>query len=909
MEEEILSSINEEEILTQSSKGYSSLITEFNRNGETVRVTKTDARNFIQPLLTDNLYKKYFRTSRGTFWPIFNRIFCCQSVLSAEAFQQKAVNSMYKDYAFFVQEYHEATNPQEKTELQEEWEEYFRTWKESEIKVFDKSGSRQHVQALTIMFLFYLQMVALILVGDVNYPEGWENTVSWLKQVFLPDIRIDLSIADSAALYVAFYLLVIVVHLLVYIIEKTKYIFFYSENVHLLLYISLSLIGIFSLLSLVLFFLNNEYWKLIIYYCLRDVIIPYEQERGEELYVILDNFFDRATKLLGVLSFNLITPLASVILNLVLNEENLVFKSIFSSIGFIILTSILYYYWKIGQEEKTNYSEIDVNRTKDVYRTNFQAYDKRFKWLLILLFIERILLTIVNRVFTNDTDLTGGWISLGILFSSLIFLYYYLPYKTKELNQIDILTRLSNIMVLSIGIVFTEDDSFSEDLVNIILFSISEKQFSLLKTFSYGELQKFRAKRRWKSVKTFSGAKKLLANRKKSGISEYEWSILSADQKVLFLCLDTDSNEMNGDNVETSEEVQLTFSSIHTTECFNTILSGKLFSSLKITSVELNSTGLTENAFSYILESNLFGRLNWLTSLEITNTKLSPTSNKNLFLSLLKGGLRLQKLVFFRCFTSSHNFYMFGEYLSQNTELQYLRIDDLSNFSPDSCKIILQSLNTKNLRELYLNINGFDDSHISLITDILGGVHVLEDLLLKLTTISKEEIISFHEFLSKLKLKQELCFSTKRELTIFDINEFSNTMAKNKNIFFSHLEEKIYQLLGVDRDYELLDKETWFEFSEIGVCDFSKYSYTAAKEGMNSIVSLALSLLNFEEKKLLSKNICSERYSRKDVSMKALIHTYATNRKKETLDAMYEVFGVEVFSKEELNEEGKDISI
>eukprot|EP00924_Labyrinthula_sp_SR-Ha-C_P007260 snap_masked-scaffold_8-processed-gene-13.42-mRNA-1 protein AED:1.00 eAED:1.00 QI:0/0/0/0/1/1/4/0/908 len=880
---ETLARRSEEETQTETDGDSSLLEIDYASDGESIYVSKKEARKFMKPLLAEDLYKKYFYEFRITFCTWLNRLFCCQTIPGLKNFQAKGREALYEDYMTFIEEYKSATTEQEKIEVEEFWKENFRNWNEPDIEKLGESDSRQHVQALLLIFLFYLQQVALILVGDVKYPEEWEKAVIWLKQIFLPNI---LYITDQTIKEVR---------------QNRK-----SKNL-----------------------LNfGKFFQFISYY-LNNIIIPLGKERGDSTYKTFYSFFDRATRLLGILSFNLITPLASIILSLLLDNKNLVFKIIFSASGFILLVSVLYYYWKIGQEVKFLGIIENPRVFGEVYRKNFQPYHEDFTWVLILTLVEKIILAIINRVFTNEDELIGGWISLGILSLSFFFLYYFLPYNTKQLNQIDILTRFSNIIVLSIGIVFTKENSFSENLANILLFTISgitlfywifafrETIFSpqdclkyfplfICIQFFHGGINKFLAKKRWKNIKTLDEAKKLLQNRKKKGISKGEWSVLSADQKVLFLCTDFEDYHMEGHDVETTEGVDLNVSKVFSSNHFDTILAGKLCSSIKVTGLKLDSRAFTEDSFSYILESNLLGRLRWLTALDIHDIDLSPNSNKLLFLSLLKGGFRIQELWFQYCFTSSEYFELLGEYLLIKTDLQSFSIFGSFDGSSESCNIILQSLSPEKLNYLELNTNGLDDTQIPLLSSILERASNLKTLYIKYEFSSEDTLRSFYEIFSKAKNSKELDITVETigPQSIFVINE-ELYMMSNKNIKVWNIESKIREIFPEMKNLVYFDKKKLFSLSENRITDFSKLTYKVTRKGINSIVSYALSLLDLKEKEKLKQNMVLDRHG---ISIIELVHRYGSNRKKETLEAMYEIFGVEVYFREELieQEEGEE---
>eukprot|EP00924_Labyrinthula_sp_SR-Ha-C_P007216 snap_masked-scaffold_8-processed-gene-12.34-mRNA-1 protein AED:1.00 eAED:1.00 QI:0/0/0/0/1/1/4/0/751 len=686
-------------------------------------------------------------------------------------------------------------------------------------------------------------------------------------------------------------------------------------------YRKISRVRVFTLISLVLF----------ISYYLINIIIPLGEKCGDDEFDTLNSFFDRATRLLGILSFNLITPLASIILSLLLDNKNLVFKIIFSASGLILLVSVLYYYWKIGQEVSFLDSEAGPQNIAEVYGKNFQAYNKDFRWVLLLTFVEKIILAIINRVFTSEDELIGGWISLAILSLSFFFLYYFLPYNTKQLNQIDILTRFSNIIILSIGIIFTKENSFSENLANIFLFTISGITlfywiFTFRKTifspqdclkyfplficihFLYGGINKFLAKKTWKNIKTLDEANKFLQNRKKKGISKYEWSALSADQKILFLYTYFDVNQIQEHDVETTEDVELNVAEMFSSNHFDTILAGKLCSSVKVTSLKLEAVVFTENCFSYILESNLLGRLRWLTGLYIYDIDLSQDSNKFLFLSLLKGGFRIQKLKFTSCFTSSEYFELLGEYLLTKTDLQSFSIVGSFDGSSESCNIILQSLNPEKLNDLRLDTSTLDDSQIPLLSNFLQRASNLIHLHVKYEFSSEETLIYFYEIFSKAKNSENLdiVVHTIGPQSIFVVNEELYMMSIN-NIHVSNIDSKIKEIIPEIIPetvlFNLVEKKTWFSIPENEIIDFSRLTYKAARKGINSIVSYALSLLDLEEKEKLKQNIVLEK---NENSIIELVHRYGLNRKKETIEAMYEIFGVEVYFRDEQIEQEEE---
>eukprot|EP00924_Labyrinthula_sp_SR-Ha-C_P007293 snap_masked-scaffold_8-processed-gene-14.29-mRNA-1 protein AED:1.00 eAED:1.00 QI:0/0/0/0/1/1/4/0/353 len=350
----------EDEKISQNLEDDSSdIISIYVGEAETVHISQTEAENFFRTLFVEDLYTKYFVKTKYSSWNALNRVFCCQSISALEAIQKDRKDVLLQTYARFVQESNRATSQQEKTEIRQKYGDIFLNFENSYDKKDDESGNRQHVQALLLLFLFYLQQVALILIGDVQYPEDWENTVIWLKKMFLPDIRINLSVSDSAALHAAFYSLVIVVHLSIYITFRTVMI----ASIH---YYS----G-----------LKTKQITMGIGKFLQYKVFPSGIHRGENKDEIAENFTKNATKFFAFLSLNLITPLGSIILNLFLEENEIVFKIIFSSIGILILIMMFLFYWRLSQGDKNLWELGQSFRVINLFEAAFESYRKGYKWL------------------------------------------------------------------------------------------------------------------------------------------------------------------------------------------------------------------------------------------------------------------------------------------------------------------------------------------------------------------------------------------------------------------------------------------------------------------------------------------------------------------------------------------------
>eukprot|EP00924_Labyrinthula_sp_SR-Ha-C_P007291 snap_masked-scaffold_8-processed-gene-14.30-mRNA-1 protein AED:1.00 eAED:1.00 QI:0/0/0/0/1/1/2/0/533 len=481
------------------------------------------------------------------------------------------------------------------------------------------------------------------------------------------------------------------------------------------------------------------------------------------------------------------------------------------------------------------------------------------------------------------------------------------------MNQIDILTQ----------------DSFSENLANIFLFTISGitlfywifafrktifspqdclKYFPLfvcIRSF-YSGGKDFLAGQRWKNIKTAKQVKQLIDSRKGKGLYQNEWSILTIDQRFFSLFVERDSDTIEVTDLENGEEIKLEFSNISEHEQFNIFLRDGLCSSIKLTELFLDTPALSDECFSFILESNLFSRLKLLKSLNISKMSLSSISAQNLFSALLETGTQIEKLELGATFSPEENFDILYEYLEQNSELKtFIFVGDY-DFKPESISPLLDSICTENLGFLSLQTYGLNDTNFSSMIDLVRKAKVLYHLDFDNKQVSIEKMIPFYDMLSEIeildKLEVVLVFPFDRSFDFpkdFGFNEAANTISKNKNIkilesdFFSGIISSGY----IVKDF--LDKRRCFLQSEEEILDFSEFVYEAAQKGLNGAVTLALSLLTLEEKEELKKNIFSEVNEVGQLSMKELIHRHGQNRKEETLDALFDIFGDEVYVWEE----------
>eukprot|EP00924_Labyrinthula_sp_SR-Ha-C_P000781 snap_masked-scaffold_7-processed-gene-3.49-mRNA-1 protein AED:1.00 eAED:1.00 QI:0/0/0/0/1/1/3/0/343 len=295
-----------------------------------------------------------------------------------------------------------------------------------------KSAVIENTYVVFLMFVFYLQQVALIVVDGVKYPQQWEKAAAWLKDIFLPNINFDFTIEDSIAVTSAIFLIPVFIHFFVIIVSKEANLLrdneanetpriFFSKIVYLLA-------GVFGTISLVLYLVQSDFWKvfavLFCYMLLSDLLqrvrnlykekifIPEKLLKGALLSNAREEYYYVEQQVYIILSLGSLTPVVAITINILVESISITIYLLFFYI--MVYRSSLHF-----EDELMNYVGIQGDDPPiEAFQTSLETYRDGFKWMQILFLAEKMALTVSNNVFKtkeNEVDITGGIISFGII--------------------------------------------------------------------------------------------------------------------------------------------------------------------------------------------------------------------------------------------------------------------------------------------------------------------------------------------------------------------------------------------------------------------------------------------------------------------------------------------------------------
>eukprot|EP00924_Labyrinthula_sp_SR-Ha-C_P003546 snap_masked-scaffold_53-processed-gene-0.24-mRNA-1 protein AED:1.00 eAED:1.00 QI:0/0/0/0/1/1/2/0/849 len=799
-----------------------------------------------------------------------------------------------------------------------------------------KTAAMDFLQVLVMMFVFYLQQVSLIILNGINYPQQWLNSVSWLRNVLVPEINFNLGLQDGVAVFTAVFLFPIFIHLLIFVAcesaklrENTteanpKPRIFYSYKT---IFFSL----IFLITAVPLSILDVEYWKLCLrfrHYYKENIWIAEKVANGSFPRFARYSFWNFEIQVYSVLSASSLTPVVSITTNLITDNDNLVITAVFSVVGFsIVLFLIIFYFivFKSLRKGEKNLKYIGlVGKYPPVsgFYKNLEGYQEQFKWLQILFLAEKIALTTSSKVFNVEEDginLNGGLSSLAIILFVYFILYVRLPYVNQELNQIDIFTRLSNVILLSTALLFTRHKMFSEDLANIIMFSVStitllywiyvfrEIVFSFQAWLDYFPLfvlfralkkkkRTFEIKRMWQNVNTVEKATVILEKRAEKNVFRDEWEEFDGDKKLLVLCAERNEAFIDSQNLEEAQDIKFILRYLESEVFFETVLRTGFSKKLKIVELNLGFGGITSKGMSYILESNLFEKLPYLNYFEFSGSSISPLAAKNLFQAMLEGNCKAKRIHFSENNFSGKNFDVLCDYLSQNMSLEYFCLQFSPNIEPEANNLLLESLCLKNFITFEFTEVGLTGKNLTSLIKLLENAPRLERFHVSRNKLDKDCLISLYEVFSKLRVNGKLDISVynqqgwdEDEQNLFHLNEASTTLARNKKLEFSYLSlnSDMGKYKAVNKSTK---KENCFVFVDGEAVGFSEFAYDCAKDGVTGFITAALSFLSLEEKAQLKKNFPQGSSAKEAVSLRQLVEEKGRYRVSETLNALDLIF-------------------
>eukprot|EP00924_Labyrinthula_sp_SR-Ha-C_P009991 snap_masked-scaffold_21-processed-gene-5.62-mRNA-1 protein AED:1.00 eAED:1.00 QI:0/0/0/0/1/1/2/0/843 len=792
-----------------------------------------------------------------------------------------------------------------------------------------QANVQDYMQFLILVFIFYLQQVALIIIGDLNYPKQWEDSVSWLRDVLFPDVNLDLSPEDTSVVLLAIYGFPIFIHALIFVASEgdkpdyTPRIFFSIKTIifsKLILLLSISLIigGInFGKVGFVFYayILGFDIFQRIRHNYIEKVWLPEKKKIGFQSNSARIKFWDFETSIYSIISASLVTPMMSITIQQGLLNKNTLLAVIFSIIGFSIVFYLLAFYYAVYKSYPKNkkilkYVGIRSHKVPiKIFHRSLEGYQERFKWLQILFFIEKISLVLPDTVLDNQTPNgipIGGLFSFCIILFVSILVYARLPYKNAELNRIDTLTRLSNLLLLGTALVFTTVNNISEDLANLIISII----FSLQGWLNYFPLfvfarflirmrRNYQIKQKWKDIDSVQKVENILRGRKNRGVSKYEWLTFTGDQKLMVLCAHRGKNKEISD-LESAVEVPVILYNLEDSPFFLDLLKHGLSENLRITNIDLESVGISSIGVGFLFESKVFERLPWLKSLNLNTVELESTGALNLFTSLVETRCTVAEISFnFNQLTSEH-FGIFGEFLRRNDMLAKLHLSVNPEIGPKGVEIVLQSMQAENFSCLKLINVGLDDSNARLLKKFLSEARKLEVFDLNSNQLTHRSLPEIYDKLANLPNKTEIETSLwmqsdwqQAKQVLFHLNESSTALAKNKKLNFGGNVMLIDAppVVNFSEVVDCINKKKCFKFENGEIVDFSDFLYECAHEGINGYITAAVSTLTINEKQVLRGNLLEMRKGKTTgESIKNIVENEGLYRVSETLEALKTIF-------------------
>eukprot|EP00924_Labyrinthula_sp_SR-Ha-C_P002434 snap_masked-scaffold_16-processed-gene-4.17-mRNA-1 protein AED:1.00 eAED:1.00 QI:0/0/0/0/1/1/2/0/453 len=357
--------------------------------------------------------------------------------------------------------------------------------------------------ALFLRFIVYAQTLCLMAIESLTFPETWEEVIDIMKKIFLLDLnlRVEVEVVLAIIFMLLFGNLLLeysFTALTLYLRQKwcrriTKILFLFILSC---LFLVLFIFSLFNTLYLQWFFIAVGFSIFI--KVIEQCYIKRKFKRN------LDYIDDNRVKSLAWKNYNiqrhrmwisiLVIPSVSLMLNShssnlkeVKEREStqdgietlgdtletatlLVLISILS-----ILTLCLVSIETLCSREKNVETSV-AQHLENPNSPNLQEERKKENIVNPKFNYEQVRKEVWFSSYASDLDegkVDGKtYACLGIQVSGLFFVLYFMPFNHFLLNKVDFMARLSNLLVLSCGIIFTLTDKVGELAQNITLFSI-----------------------------------------------------------------------------------------------------------------------------------------------------------------------------------------------------------------------------------------------------------------------------------------------------------------------------------------------------------------------------------------------------------------------------------------------------
>eukprot|EP00924_Labyrinthula_sp_SR-Ha-C_P001834 snap_masked-scaffold_148-processed-gene-0.3-mRNA-1 protein AED:1.00 eAED:1.00 QI:0/0/0/0/1/1/2/0/868 len=778
--------------------------------------------------------------------------------------------------------------------------------KEQEKEKKDQVASA-HFSTLLLMFVLYLQQVGLIIVRGNEYPERWEKSFRWIRNLVNPEISLNFEESGEFAFYTFFFSLPFSLHsiLVIFSLMTNSSTRFNVQDyrMQILIRASIQLSAIFCALSLL--FKNG--WKtfLVCVFLFLGTYFYVGTRVGERLK--LSEEFD---KLPGE------TPpfleewrKASFTINFAALNENSTFAFIFTPAGILdiiflfTIQIVIFRGYKTEKPDPFHYLCMETDHLPfDVFYETLIIYKQSFSWLQVGLLVEKILLILPDSFLSQESffkiPLSGLTVAV-LLFLTISFMVFKRPYLLSSFNWIETISRISNLSLLIISILFTMD-IIGENTADMIMLSISgttlffwiiilrEILFSLDSWLKYFPLciiffyLKKKIKSFFLSIKFANSTdlqeiENLIKKKENKTITEEEWDHLSFDQKIVVLCFNRENTDL--ESSQTLEENEFKMFEANESLIFEDILQHGLNINQNIICLDLSYCNITAIGLKYMIDKNIFSKLPNLKILRIIGSKIELGSN--LFYGMKEIKSKLETFDLGSNKLNQDHAVEISHFLVECENLKEVYIRKNSKLGFIGNTFILLSVVKSTLCVLNLHRTGLEDKNLIGIFGVISLCKNLIEFDVSVNKLSNTSLTIIYLMLTYLTNNREMkanCWaqrnSDQKQQLLFQMNEVSSAYSVNPALHFGPAkclsgslasneideDQEIELIIEQDLIYKVpgvcLIKDQWFTFDEEGNVDgITESTVNVINKGLYGYILGAFSVIDGEDKERALKAI------------------------------------------------------
>ena len=425
------------------------------------------------------------------------------------------------------------------------------------------------------IFVYYLQVLGIVTSELlVDLPELWETLFGWVRfpalTALFPQFKFDADWQQATVALFALYMIPVFLYILFTLsldVEGTML----SESTLQLKYVAgWVVLGAGCLTGS--FFAPTPYGALLVvaaayglliavYWAVKWVVVeaitvPMGEKRGTGA---AETRFASQIKEIWFIQFVWLTAFAPIVSGWAyfgLFHSNVIVAAVGGVVGILVVLYMLMFiiclaHNDIHVDSQHNLKCVDwfdmhfVSRDHVVPRQSVQTLTRPFKtwswWFQALFMIERMILVLIGAAVPS---LASGPVTFGIVLAFSGVVVFLLPYLGRAENIQDVVSRMSNTLILGLGIASNYSEE-SRDIIGIIMcvvsfltavFWIYHFKPMILAQIILEDIKYFIALSRWNRKFKFRTVQSHLKSQSYK-IKSYEWAALTKKQRVLSLCV------------------------------------------------------------------------------------------------------------------------------------------------------------------------------------------------------------------------------------------------------------------------------------------------------------------------------------------------------------------------------------